>query len=75
MPILLLERSLKVDVFFDSNDRDYKDDICLSFIEECPGDEKIFLYDETNLYLTREQAVELAQALLKAAQNSQDYPG
>ncbi len=65
--IALLDKSLRVRVYYDCEDRDYDDNICISFIEECPEDEKIFLAGETNIYLTVDQAKELAMALIHAA--------
>jgi hypothetical protein len=64
--IYLLDRSLKVDVYYEPEDRNFNDNICISFCEECPDYEKIFVADETNIYLTSEQARQLAEALLQA---------
>jgi hypothetical protein len=41
--------------------------------ESCPEEEKVFKHDETHLYLTHLQALELAQALISAVEKSQ-YP-
>jgi hypothetical protein len=68
--IYLLDRSLKVDVYFEPEDRDFKDNICISLCEDCPESEKIFVADETNIYLTNEQALQLAETLLKAVSES-----
>lgn len=70
MAIYLLDDSLKVNIYFDKSDCSFDDNVCLSIIEECPEDEKIFRADETNLYLTPKQARELAMALLAAAEDS-----
>jgi hypothetical protein len=70
MALYLLDNSLKVEVFFDSEDCDYEDNVCVRFIEDCPEEEKIFWAGETNIFLTNEQARQLAQSLLKAAEAS-----
>jgi hypothetical protein len=68
--IYLLDRSLKLDVYFDSEDSQFSDNICMSICEDCPDGEKIFVADETNIYLSSEQAQQLADALLQAIQRS-----
>lgn len=70
MAILLLDRSLKVDIFFDESDREFDDNICVSFVEDCPPEEKVFNADETNLYLTCSEAGQLIEALQTAIQSS-----
>jgi NAD-dependent dihydropyrimidine dehydrogenase PreA subunit len=70
MAIYILDNTLKIHVFFDKSDCEYNDNICLSILEECPEDEKLFIHDETNIYLTPEQARRLANALLAAADDS-----
>lgn len=68
--IYLLDRTLKIDVYFDAEDCQFSDNICLSICEECVDDEKIFIADETNMYLSEEQASNLAEALLEAINKS-----
>ena len=75
MATYLLDNSLKVDIFFDSNDSQFDDNIRISFIEECPEEEKIFLAGETNIYLTPEQACELAEALKQAIKDGERFCG
>jgi hypothetical protein len=70
MSIYLLDNSLKVDVFFDTEDCDFNDNICVRFTEECPEEEKLFWAGETNIYLTPDQARQLARVLLEAAEAS-----
>ena len=70
MIIPLLDESLRVQVFFDEPDCDYKDNICISFLEVCPQDEKLFIHDETNIFLTPGEAEKFANVLLEAARNS-----
>ena len=67
MAIYLLDNTLKVEIIFDKNESTYEDNICVCIIEECPEDEKIFRYDELNLYLTVDQARRLARMLEAAA--------
>jgi len=70
MSISLLEGSLQLDVFFDKGDQEFEDNICLCFKEDCPEEEKILYAGETNIYITPEQARELAAQLLDAAEKS-----
>lgn len=70
MQISLLDDSLFVSIFYDLPDQDFEDNICIQLIEQCPEDEKIFRAKETNIYLTPEQAAQLAEALSKAAADS-----
>jgi hypothetical protein len=72
MPVFLLDESLKVDVYFDPDDTNFEDDICVCFSESCKEDEKIFKVEESHIYITPQQARQLAEALLKAAEQS-DY--
>ncbi|KAF0109818.1 MAG: hypothetical protein FD147_2042 [Chloroflexi bacterium] len=65
-PILLLDESLQVEIFFESDDYGYEDNICLKIIESCPEEEKVFVHDESHLYLTPTQAQALIDALQKA---------
>ena len=73
MLLHLLDDSLHVHIFYDEVDCDYEDNICISFSEPCPEEEKIFIHDETNIFLTVSQAEQFAQALLTASQNSRLY--
>jgi hypothetical protein len=69
----LLDESLRVRVFYECDDCDFEDDICLSFYESCPDDEKLFKADETNIYLTPEQAKQFAMALINASNRSMGF--
>jgi len=71
--ISLLDNSLKVKVFFEEKDCEFDDNICVSFAEKCPDEERIFRGEETNIYLTAKQAHQLAKALEKAVQASEQY--
>ena len=73
MSIHLLENTLKVNVYYDEKDCAYDDNICVSIVEDCPEEEKIFRADETNMYLTPEQAIQLIQ-VLKAATSESKLP-
>lgn len=70
MAIYLLDNSLKVEVFFDPSDSQFEDNICISFVEECPEEEKLFYAGESNIYLTPDQACRFAEALTKAVEDS-----
>ena len=69
MSVSLLDNSLKVGIYFEESDSDFEDDICISFSEDCPVDEKIFRADETNIYITPDQACLLLLALQRAMEN------
>ncbi len=71
MSLNLLDDTLNVDIFYEETDREYCDNICIRFWESCPQEEKLFVADETNLYITPEQARKLAAMLLDAVQHSQ----
>ncbi len=70
MAISLLDDSLTVEICYEDTDSEFEDNICIKFTEDCPREEKIFLADETNIYLTIQQARELADALINAASHS-----
>lgn len=70
LPILLLDDSLQVEIQFEFSDSDLEDNFCVRIIESCPEEEKIFRHDESNLFLTNEQASALAAALLNAVEKS-----
>lgn len=69
MSVLLLDDSLKVDIYFEESDHDFEDDICISFTEDCPAEEKILRADETNIYITPDQACLLLLTLQRAMEN------
>ena len=69
-PILLLDDSLQVEIHYACEDSDLEDNICIQVIESCLEEEKIFRHDESHLYITPQQARELAGELLKAAEKS-----
>jgi hypothetical protein len=64
--ITLLDGSLKLTIFYEETDRQFDDDICLCFEEDCPEDEKIFKADEVSIYLTPEQAALIVLELSRA---------
>ena len=70
MAIYLLDNSLKIEISYEESESEYDDNICFQIIEDCPEEEKVFRHDETNLYLTAEQANALARLLDSAAQAS-----
>ena len=70
MAIYLLDNTLKVEICFDLEDCEYNDNICVSITEDCPHEEKVLIADQTNIYLTPQQAIEIADALLKAVRSS-----
>lgn len=71
MVVYLLDDSVQVKVFYEKKDCSFEDNICVSFHEDCPEEEKIFISEVTNIYLTCNQARQLAQALEKAIAESQ----
>lgn len=70
MTILLLDGSLKIDITYEQSEAPYADNIRVSIHEDCPDDERLFRAEQTNIFLTPDQACELAQRLSTAAQCS-----
>lgn len=66
--IILLDGTLKLSISFEENDREFDDDICLRFEEDCPEDEKLFKFDDVSFYITPEQAALMALELNRAMQ-------
>lgn len=64
--ISLLDGSLILNIYYDESDKEFDDDICLCFTEDCPEDEKIFKADETSIYLTPEEAALIILELTRA---------
>jgi hypothetical protein len=62
-----------VDIFFEVSDCEFGDNVCVQIEEICPDDEKVFRGDQTNLFLTAAQARQLAVALIKAAEESEEF--
>ena len=72
MDIWILDDSLRIRVFYANDDCDLEDNICLEIFESCPQEEKIFKTDETHVFLKKEEALQLARALYKAVDHSQE---
>lgn len=66
--ITLLDGSLKLSITYEESDREYDDDICLGFVEDCPDDEKLFKSDEVCMFITPEQAALIVLELNRAMQ-------
>jgi hypothetical protein len=64
--ITLLDGSLKLRIYYDDSDSEFEDDICLSFQEDCVEAEQLFRADETNVYITPEQAALIVLELTRA---------
>ena len=75
-PIPLVDNTLKLSIYFDVNDSEYEDNICLRFQEDCPEAERLFRIEDTSFYITAEQAalivLELSRALEAARSNQTD---
>lgn len=70
MAMKMLNGSLIIEIFYDRRDREYEDNICLCINESGPDEEKIFYASETNLFITAEEARNLAKLLTEAANAS-----
>jgi hypothetical protein len=70
MAIDILNGSLNVDIYFDKSDKEYDDNICVCLKEFGPEDEKILYAGETDLFITPEEARQLAAMLTEAAERS-----
>ena len=66
MAVKILDDSITFEAFVDHEDAEFEDDICLRFTETCPEEEKVFYAGENNLYVTRDQARQIAVEILKA---------
>lgn len=71
MTIYLLDKTLQIDILYESADRDLEDHICVSLIERCPPQERLFRSGETHIFLTPDQARQLGEAFLAAVQQSE----
>ncbi len=69
MSITLLDGGLTLTVFYDESDRDFDDDICIQLTEECPEEERVLKFEETNLYITPDQASMIVLALQRALES------
>jgi hypothetical protein len=71
--ITLLDNSLKLTIYYDDNDSEFEDNICLHFVEDCPEAERLFRIEDTSFYVTAEQAglmvLQLSRALEAARGN------
>jgi len=65
MELWLLDDTLHIKIFFEDTDQDLQDNVCVSIFESCPDEERILLHDETNIYLTPEDACRLAEQVAK----------
>jgi hypothetical protein len=74
MTIYLLDGTLQIDIFFECEDQDFDDNICISIIERCPPNERLLRAGHTNIFLTPQQARALGEALIKSAANSEANP-
>jgi len=70
MTIHLLEGTLEVDIFYECDDQDLDDNVCIRIVESCPPDEKLLRAGKTHIYLTAAQARELGEMFLQAAGHS-----
>lgn len=70
MTIYLLDKTLQIDIFYECEDKDLDDNICVSIVERCPPQERLMQAGETNIFLTPRQARQLGEALLEAAEHS-----
>ena len=70
MIVKLLDESLHIQIYYEKTDSAYDDNICINIQEDCPPEECLFRAQETNLFITVEQARSLAEALTQAAAKS-----
>ena len=70
--VRLLDDTLEVEVGFSCEDADLEDNICVVVNETCPEDEKIFKHEESHIFLTRNQARDLMDALRAAVKASEE---
>lgn len=70
MELWLLDDSLRIRIRYACEDSDFSDNICISIMESCPDQEKLFIADETNIFISAAEAEQMAGALLVAVQQS-----
>ena len=70
MTLFLLDDTLQIDIFYECEDHDLEDNICLSVIERCPPDERLLRSGKTHIFLTIDEARQLGEALISAADRS-----
>ena len=70
MTVHLLDDTLHIDIFYECEDHDLEDNVCLTIVERCPPAERLLRSGETHLYLTPAEARALGEALLEAAGHS-----
>ena len=75
MSIFLLDNTLQIDIFYDCDNHDLEDNICVAIIERCPPQERLLRAGETHIFLTADQARQLAEALLATTHNSHSDTG
>jgi hypothetical protein len=71
MGFWILDDTLFVNIAYEKQGVDLRDNIRIFIKESCPEDEKLFLADETNIYLTTDEARQIMEALRIAILNSQ----
>jgi hypothetical protein len=75
MSIYLLDKTLQFDIYYDCEDHDLEDNICVTIVERCPPAEQLLRVGETHLYLTPDEARQLGEALLEAVEQSKSNKG
>jgi len=70
MTIFLLDGTIEIEIFFECDDHDLEDNICVKIFERCAPSERLFRAGETNIFLTPEQARELGLALMEVADSA-----
>lgn len=73
MFIDLLNGSLLVQIRYEKTDSAFDDNVCVCFEEPCHDDEKLFRAEQTHLFLTPEEARQIAYALLSTAEESDRF--
>ncbi len=72
MTITLLNGCMQLDVFYETEDQPFSDNICVRIRETCPEEERLMRAEESNIFITPQDACSVANALLKAARRSLD---
>ena len=70
MTFHLLDETLQIDIFYECEDEDLEDNVCISIVEQCPPEERLLRVGETHIYLTPDEARILGEALVAAANHS-----
>ncbi len=69
MTIPLLNNCMQVEIFYETEDRQFSDNICIRIRETCPNEERLMLAEESNIFITPRRSHNPCQCLVESRQN------